>query len=69
MRIGDLILTASGESKPVKWIGRRRLERGGQTSWNDDVLPVKIARGAFDDDVPHSDLYVSDGHFFLITAF
>src|SRR5262249_14316437 len=68
LRIGELILTVSSESKPIKWIGRTRLERDGQTSWKDAVLPVKIARGAFDDDVPHSDLYVSEGHFFLING-
>jgi Hint domain-containing protein len=67
-RIGELILTVSGESKPIKWIGRRRIERGGQASWHDAVAPIRIARGAFNDELPHSDLYVSHGHCFLING-
>ena len=68
LRIGDLILTVSGESEPIKWIGRIRVERGGQASWDHAVAPVKIARGAFNGALPHSDLYVSYGHCFLING-
>jgi hypothetical protein len=68
LRIGDLVLTVSGESKPIKWIGRMRFERDRQATWDDSVLPIKIARGAFNGDLPHSDLYVSDGHRFLING-
>jgi Hint domain len=68
LRIGELILTVSGESKPIKWIGRRRIERGGQASWHDAVAPIRIAQGAFNGDLPHSDLYVSYGHCFLING-
>jgi Hint domain-containing protein len=68
LRIGDLISTISGESKPIKWIGRTRIERNGQASWDDAVAPIRIARGAFNGDRPHSDLYVSYGHCFLING-
>jgi len=68
LRIGELILTASGESKPIKWIGRRRIERDSHASWNDAVAPVRIACGAFNGGLPHSDLYVSYGHRFLING-
>jgi Hint domain len=68
LRIGDLISTISGESKPIKWIGRTRIERNGQASWDDAVAPIRIARGAFHGDRPHSDLYVSYGHCFLING-
>src|SRR5262249_10033058 len=47
LQIGDLVLTVSGEAKPIKWIGRMSFERDGQASWDDDIAPVKIARGAF----------------------
>jgi hypothetical protein len=68
LRIGDLIATVSGEPKPIKWIGRMRVERGSGTSWNKAVAPIRIARGAFNGDLPHSDLYVSHGHRFLING-
>jgi hypothetical protein len=68
LQIGDLVLTVSGEAQPIKWIARMRFERDGQTSWNDDVAPIKIARGAFNGNLPHSDLYVSSGHRFFING-
>ena len=66
--IGETVLTVSGEAKPIKWIGRMRSERDGRASWDDEVAPVKIARGAFDSDLPHRDLYVSRSHRFLING-
>jgi len=68
LRIGDLILTASGEGKPIKWIGRMRFERSGQASWDDAAAPIRIARGAFNGDLPHSDLYMSCAHRLLING-
>ena len=68
LRIGDLVLTVSGDTKPIKWIGRMRFERDGRTSWDKAVAPIRIACGAFNGDLPHSDLYVSYGHCFLING-
>jgi hypothetical protein len=68
LQIGELVSTVSGEAKPIKWIGCMRFERDGQASWDDEVAPVKIARGAFNGDLPHSDLYVSCQHRFLING-
>jgi len=68
LQIGDLVLTVAGEAKPVRWIARMRFERDGQASWSDAAAPIKIARGAFNGDLPHSDLYVSFGHRFLING-
>jgi hypothetical protein len=59
LRIGDHVLTASGEAKPIKFVGHRRRERTGP--WNGDG-PVKISRFAIDGKAPHSDLYVSPAH-------
>jgi hypothetical protein len=61
LRIGDTVLTASGETKPIKFIGRRELSREGTGRWNGDG-PVKISRFAIDGRAPHSDLYVSPAH-------
>jgi hypothetical protein len=61
LRIGDNVLTASGETKPIKFIGRRKISRERTGPWNGDG-PVKISRFAIDGLVPHSDLYVSPWH-------
>jgi hypothetical protein len=61
LRIGDLVVAYSGQSKPIKWIGRRRVTRDQQT-WAEDVVPVMIARNALDAATPRRDLYLSAGH-------
>ena len=61
LRIGDSVLTASGEAKPIKFIGRRNLSRKRTAPWNGEG-PVKISRFAIDGNAPHSDLYISPAH-------
>ena len=61
LRIGDNVLTASGETKPIKFIGRRKVVRERTGRWNGEG-PVKISRFAIDGGAPHSDLYVSPAH-------
>jgi hypothetical protein len=61
LRIGDNVLTASGETKPIKFIGHRKVSRERTGPWNGDG-PVKISRFAIDGKAPHSDLYVSPAH-------
>jgi hypothetical protein len=61
LRIGDNVLTASGEAKPIKFIGRRKVSRERTGRWNGDG-PVKISRFAIDGKAPHADLYVSPAH-------
>jgi len=61
LAIGDRLVTRSGETKPVKWIGRRSYSRRfamGQKH----VLPVCIKAGAIDDHVPARDLWISPHH-------
>lgn len=65
LQIGDLVETVRGESMAVKWIGRDLYKRSGP-SWNDSVVPIRIARHAIDQRTPHRDLYVSPGHALLI---
>jgi hypothetical protein len=61
LRIGDKVLTASGEAKPIKFIGRRKLSRERTGPWKNGEGPVKISRFAIDGKAPHSDLYISPG--------
>ena len=65
LAIGDMLVTASGRCRPVKWVGHtrydaRRIER------NADVLPVCIKTGALGPGVPRRDLWVSPGHAMLV---
>lgn len=62
LAVGDLVLTHSGEAKPIKWIGHRRLERDEGQPWSRAVTPVMIARSALADDVPRANLYLSPSH-------
>jgi len=55
------LLTASGEAKPIKFIGRRKMSRERTRPWNGDG-PVKISRFAVDGKAPYADLYVSPAH-------
>lgn len=68
LQIGDLVLTTGGQFKPVKWIGRS-LYRRNRPSWQQQVVPVKIAANAIADNVPSKDLYVSPGHALLIDGY
>jgi hypothetical protein len=62
LRIGDNVLTASGEAKPIKFIGRRWVSRERPGPWKKGEGPVKISRFAVDGKAPHSDLYISPEH-------
>jgi hypothetical protein len=61
LKVGDVVLTASGEMRAVKWVGHadidfRRTPRGGPG------LPIRIAADAFGPARPSQDLYLSSGH-------
>jgi hypothetical protein len=58
---GDLVLTASGEARPIAWIGHRRVDcrRHPQP---ENVWPVRVHVGAFGGGLPHRDLFLSPDH-------
>jgi hypothetical protein len=62
LRVGDLVISVSGGTRPVKWIGRRHLTRQPSEAWHPEAIPVKVARFALDDRTPHTDLYLSRAH-------
>lgn len=62
LAIGDGVVTAIGEAKRVRWIGRQRFRRAEGRAWVGRVLPVRIARGALGGDAPTRDLYLSQAH-------
>jgi|ERR1700730_18060567 hypothetical protein len=62
LRIGDSVLTVSGEARPIKFVGTRKVSRELSEPWTGERAPVKISRFAIDGKAPHSDLYVSPAH-------
>lgn len=65
--IGDAVVSVSGSSRPVKWIGRMTFVRAsGRADWVRDVTPVRIAKGAINGDLPRRDLFVSQAHCLFI---
>ena len=66
LSIGDGVMNSRGEAKPIKWIGYRRYTQGATAHWPDSVHPVRVARSALADNVPHTDLYLSPMHALFI---
>jgi hypothetical protein len=61
LRIGDLVVTSSGEAKPIQWVWGRRLERHGR-KWAEEIAPIRVAQSALGPNTPHRDLYISRYH-------
>jgi hypothetical protein len=60
LRIGETIVTASGDVRPVKWLGYQRVEQA--VSADPSSWPVRVRAGAFADQMPSSDLWLSPEH-------
>lgn len=60
LQAGDLVLTASGASAPVRWLGVTIVSM----MFADPVVmrPIRISAGALGENVPSQDLKVSPGH-------
>jgi len=66
LSIGDHVMTARGETMPIRWIGRQIFRRGAASRWPDSVHPICVARSALADNVPHARLYLSPLHALFI---
>ena len=58
---GDRVLTASGQARPVRWIGHR--DYGGRfLKGNSAMLPIRLRAGCLGGGLPRRDLLVSRQH-------
>lgn len=62
---GEVLVTASGERVPLVWLGRRTIDTAKAAN-RLQFLPVRVKAGAFAENVPHRDLYVSADHAVLL---
>ena len=64
LAIGDTLVTADGETRPVTWIGRQSVVAAFADPLQ--AYPIRIAAGALSEDVPSRDLYLSPDHALFI---
>ncbi|MDR6952273.1 hypothetical protein J2X65_001628 [Ancylobacter sp. 3268] len=64
LKVGDLVLTSDGPARPVRWLARQTVSRLFADPLR--VLPIRIAAGALDENLPRRDLFVSADHALLV---
>jgi hypothetical protein len=62
LRINDLVVTSSGEAKPIQWVWGRRFERQFGQKWPEEIAPIRVAPSALGPNTPHRELSLSRYH-------
>jgi len=65
LAVGQMLVTASGAQRPIRWIGYRTINMHRHPE-PDLVQPIRIAAGALAEGVPARDLVVSPDHGVLV---
>jgi Hint domain len=68
LKVGDFVVTHDGRREAVKWVGHKTVAGNGNKRWDYRMAPICFKRGSLADGVPHTDLYVSRAHCFLING-
>ena len=67
LHVGDLAVTATGQHRPIRWIGNRTVDCASHPdplkAW-----PVRVAKDAFGPGRPARDLYVSPEHSLCVSV-
>lgn len=61
LTVGDQVKTIAGASRPIRWIGHRRVDCSRHPEPR-QVWPVRVKAGAFGDGTPRRDLWLSPDH-------
>jgi hypothetical protein len=61
LALGDRVLTADGRCEPIVWMGHRSVDCARHPK-PETVWPVCVTAGAFGQNVPERDLYLSPDH-------
>ncbi len=65
LKPGEVLATASGQPGDIVWIGRRHVNCAAHPI-PESVWPIRVRRGAFGGETPHTDLFLSPDHAVLV---
>jgi hypothetical protein len=61
LKVGDKVLTVTGQYETIKWVGHRRVNCN-KHSRPTEAWPVRVSKDAFGAGMPNQDLYLSPAH-------
>ncbi|MFK7835565.1 MAG: Hint domain-containing protein [Sulfitobacter sp.] len=67
LKVDDLVITRDNGPQPLRWVGRRNLNRQELTQMHQH-FPILIKAGALGNGIPERDMMVSPNHRMLVTS-